>query len=212
MDLTGFAVSIGKDWVSFFANNGFEILYPLFVYTLGLALYSLFVWKFYNFLSRRDLFELNLKKYDFSNHPALKKTGSLLVYVVKHFIILPVFIFLWFLVFSALLVIMSKLQSVEEIMVLSMAVIASTRIISYFKEDMAKDLAKILPLTLIGLIILDPSYFQSINILDRVMQLPDMSLNILSYLLFTQVLEFTLRVLYGLKVLIFGNSEPKDNE
>ncbi|MBR9678480.1 MAG: hypothetical protein GOU97_04290 [Nanoarchaeota archaeon] len=207
MDLTGYAITVGEDWLSFFTSNTYDLLFPLVVYTFGLAFYALFVWKFYNFLSKRDVFKLDLSKYEFSNHPNLRKAGSMLMYVVKHLIILPLFIFLWFLTLSALLIIMSKNQSVPEIMLLSMAVVSAIRITSYFKEDIAKDLAKILPFTLIGLILLDPTYFQSINVFDRISQLPDMALNVISYLLFTQILEFSLRILYGLKVLIFGSNE-----
>ncbi len=207
MGLTGYAVSMSQEWINFFTSNTYDLLLPLVVYTFGLAFYALFVWKFYNFLSKRDVFKLDLSKYEFSNHPNLRKAGSIFMYVVKHLIILPLFIFFWFLTLSALLIVMSKNQSVPEIMLLSMAIVSAIRITSYFKEDIAKDLAKILPFTLIGLILLDPTYFQSINVFDRITQLPDMALNVISYLLFTQILEFSLRILYGLKVLIFGSNE-----
>lgn len=210
MDLNDFSVSLSKYWVEFVSSNSLELLWPLFIYTIGLSLYSLLVWRFYNFLSKRDLFKLDLEKHDFSSRPRLKKAFGVLVYVIKHFFVLPVFIFFWFLVLSSMLIMMSKNQSVAEIMLVSMAIVAATRVISYFKEDMARDFAKVLPLTLIGLIVLDPYYFQSINVVERILELPNMTLNIISYLFFAQILEFTLRMLHGAKTLVFGKSEKEE--
>ena len=45
-------------------NDAVDLLRPVTVYVLGMAVYALFVFKFYRFVASRDMFELNLSKYE----------------------------------------------------------------------------------------------------------------------------------------------------
>ena len=56
-------------------NNAVPTAYKPFatlgVFTVLIAIYAIFVWKFYRFLAKRDILGLNLRQYNRSNHPLL---------------------------------------------------------------------------------------------------------------------------------------------
>ena len=41
-----------------------QLLRPLISFVLGMAVYAIFIFKFYKFLGRKDIFSLNLTKYE----------------------------------------------------------------------------------------------------------------------------------------------------
>ena len=47
-----------------------KVLFSLVVYTFLILMYAVFIWKFYKFLARRDIIQLNLRQYEYSVHPA----------------------------------------------------------------------------------------------------------------------------------------------
>ncbi len=47
-------------------NRAFDLLWPVAVYILGMAAYALFVFKYYRFVASRDMFALDLSKYEAS--------------------------------------------------------------------------------------------------------------------------------------------------
>ena len=75
-----------------------ETYLQLFIFVIALSVYSIFVWKFYKTLSKRDLFKIDLKKYNLPGikHKSLGKAGSIIAYILKYGVIFPVYIFLWF--------------------------------------------------------------------------------------------------------------------
>ena len=76
-----------------------------------------------------------------------------------------------------------------------MGVVASIRIAAYYKEDLAKDLAKMLPLALLGIFLLDMTAFsfsESVAIFGNV---PAMIPTLFYYWVFVIALEFILRIL-----------------
>ena len=70
-------------------------------------------------------------------------------------IILPFLFLFWFTVFSLFLLLLSESQNAEQILLISAAIIASTRISAYISEDLSKDLAKIFPFTVLALFVLN---------------------------------------------------------
>ena len=125
----------------------------LFMSTIILFFVSLLAWYvYYKQLARRDLFEipkLNLK---------VKFINVLdrIIYFLKYLFIFPIYSFIWFLVFSFLLFVLSKSRSIEDILFLGIIVVAATRIGAYVSEKLAEDMAKLLPLTLIAIFLISP--------------------------------------------------------
>ncbi|MFH0949268.1 MAG: hypothetical protein V1802_02165 [Candidatus Aenigmatarchaeota archaeon] len=170
----------------------YGLILPLLTYTLLIAVYAIFVWIFYQSLSKRDLFRMEIKDHK-------KKWMTISGHILKYLILFPLLIFIWFAGLTVLLFFLSKSQSVNTILLLSMAVIAATRITSYFKESLSVDIAKMLPLAVLGIFIVDPTFFSLSQTISRFYEVSSMIILLANYLLFTIVLEFVLRILLVIK-------------
>ena len=187
----------------------YEQLLPLALYALGMAVYAVFIWKFYRFLGRRDIITFDIEKYSKSKHPVLVSFVGFIAYVFNYIILVPVSAFLWFAVLSVFLLFMSKSQPVSQILLISMAIIAATRITSYYHEDLSRDLAKMLPFALLGIFAVDSTFFSLDLIVERVKEMPSLMMLIVNYLAFVVALEFVLRILYA-GVSLFKVDKKKD--
>lgn len=167
--------------------------FNLFILVLLVVLYSLFVWKFYRFISKKNIIELNLNKYNISEHPVIVKLLAVIFYFIEYIIVLPFLIFFWFSVFTLFLIFLSESSEINSILVISATIIAAIRMTSYYKEDLAKDLAKLLPFTLLAISILNPNFFSIDRILGHLSEIPSLFSQIISYLLFIVLLEVILR-------------------
>jgi len=178
-----------------------ESYLQLFTFTIGLSIYAIFVWYFYKSLSKRDLFSINLEKYNlpYIKHKTLGKVGCVLAYILKYGIIFPVYVFIWFLVLSLFLLVLSEEITVGNILLTSIVVVSTVRVISYFKEDMSSDLAKLMPLALLAIALSNPNFFSSETALARLSEIPFLWSQIARFLIFSIVLEWILRILHLIK-------------
>ena len=124
---------------------------PLFFYVLGMSVYCIFVFMFYKFISRKELFELDLNKHNQSKLASLRKSFSVLYYAIEHVIVLPLIAFLWFLIIGGMLALLSKNDTVDHVLLVSAAVVATIRITAYYNEELSDEVAKILPFALLGI-------------------------------------------------------------
>ena len=69
------------------------IMKPLLIFVLAMSVYAIFVFKFYRFLSRRDILQLNLDRHNHLRPRLLRKTISLGFYCLKFLIVFPVLAF-----------------------------------------------------------------------------------------------------------------------
>ena len=165
----------------------------LFMSTIILFFVSLLAWYvYYKQLARRDLFEipkLNLKT-KFAN--VLDRT----TYFLKHLFIFPIYSFIWFLIFSFLLFVLSKSRPIEDILFLGIIVVAATRIGAYVSEKLAEDMAKLLPLTLIAIFLISPEAVTIKTITSSLPVLLQQIPRVAKYLLFIIAIEWLLRIGY----------------
>jgi len=175
-----------------------ETYLQLFILTIGLFFYAVFVWYFYKTLSKRDLFKIDLDKYNLPGikHRTLGKVGSILAYILKYGIIFPIYIFIWFLVLSLFLLILTEEAVVNQILLLSIVVVSTVRITSYFKEDLSNDLAKLIPFALLAISLTDANFFEIETTIGRLVEIPILWSQILEFMIFSIVLEWILRILY----------------
>jgi hypothetical protein len=125
--------------------ESYGILTELGLFVFGMIVYSVFIFQFYRFLARKDIFVLDLEKHNHANMRWIRKTISVVMYVFKFLILFPVFAFVWFVVLAVLLSFMAKDKSIENVFLVSMGVLGSIRIAAYYNEALSTDLAKILP-------------------------------------------------------------------
>lgn len=182
--------------ISFFTS-----LKPLLMFIVGIVIYSLFVFKFYKFVGKRDIFKLNLNQYNKRETGLGRAFLGSVFYLLEYAVVFPLFVFFWFLVFVALLAFMSKTANVESILLMAMALIASIRITSYFSEDLSKELAKTLPFALLAIFLSDIEFFSlgySLNVFNSLSGFGEL---ILFYFLFVVILEFILRLIYLISLI-----------
>ena len=72
----------------------YRVYVTLGVFIVLISVYAIFVWKFYRFLAKRDLLELNLKQYNNVEHSLLNKMLALGLFIVEYIIILPIVVYL----------------------------------------------------------------------------------------------------------------------
>jgi len=178
-----------------------ETYLQLFLFTFGLSFYAIFVWYFYKTLSRRDLFKIDLEKYNLPQikHKTLGKIGSVIAYIFKYGFVFPIYIFIWFLILSLFLLLLSEEITVSSILLTSIVVVSGIRVVSYYKEDMSSDLAKLIPLALLAIALSNPNFFSVEIMISRLSEIPSLWSQILQFLVFSILLEWILRVLYLIK-------------
>ena len=171
-----------------------NLIITLIFFTAVIVIYAIFVFYFYRFLAKKNLIELNLNKYNQSQHPTAVKFFAAIFYIIEYLIILPILTFFWFTVLAILVLILSKGIEVKTILLISAALVAAVRITSYVSEDLSKDLAKMLPFTLLAIAITTAGFFDVSALLLRIEEIPSLFSHILYYLLFIVIVELVMRI------------------
>lgn len=190
----GTAVALYKEFLGFlpfWAQNFIN----LFFISLVIVVYSIFIWKFYRWIAKKDLLELNLQKYNRSQHPFFAKSLAGLFYFIEYIIILPLIVFIWFCGFTIFLMLLTENIPLQTLLIISATIIVAIRMTAYYKEDLSKDLAKLLPFTLLGASITQTGAFSFSEILSQIFTIPEFFTHITIYLLFIMGIEFMLRIL-----------------
>jgi hypothetical protein len=79
----------------------------------------------------------------------------IIFYIIENIILIPLFIFIWFVVLAIILLMVSKTHSPETVLITSLSFVAGVRIISYYSEEMSREMAKLVPFTLLGIFLVD---------------------------------------------------------
>lgn len=187
-------------------SDAYDLLEPVIVYILGMALYAVFIFKFYQFVASRDVFELNVSRYENSRFRALRVFLHIVFYAGKYLFIFPLVAFFWFAAITVMLAFLAGNQEFDEILLVAMAVVGTIRISAYISEDLSRDLSKMLPFGLLAFVIINLASFDVVGSLDVLKQANDNRESIVYYLIFTIALEFALRfasaVISGYKSLL----------
>ena len=182
-----------------------DLLLPVAIYVLGMAVYAVFIFKFYRFLASRDMFDLDFSKYEESRFKLVRGFLHLVSYGAKYIVLFPAFAFFWFAVLTLILVFLSQDRAFSEILLIALATVSAIRLTAYYDEDLSRDLAKILPFAVLAIFLIDGSFFEVYESLDVLKQVNDHRERIVYYLLFLIALEFALRL--TLSVVAFLISE-----
>ena len=172
----------------FFIDRQFLILLSS---TIILFLSIFIMWYFYHRqLSKKNLFDIpkidsDSKFVNFINR---------FVYFFKYLIIFPLYSFIWFLIFSFLLVLIAKSRPIGEIMFFGIVIVSVTRIAAYVSLMLAEDMAKLLPWALIIVFLTDPTSITiesvQISFNNFVQEIPKVA----KYLFFIAFVEWSLRI------------------
>ncbi|MBU0758666.1 MAG: hypothetical protein KKF44_11460 [Nanoarchaeota archaeon] len=202
-----------SSFFSFLFNNAYQDLGSLFFYAISVSLYAVVIWHFYRHLGKRAIFKVDLNEPKILSF--LHRFWGFVQFLVRSLVIFPIITTLWFLVLGGFLLVLSKSQNIEQILLMSMTVITAARITAYYNEDLAKDVAKLVPFALLGVFIVDPTYFSIDIVIQKINSLPGYFYLIIQYIFALVTLEFILRSLYRIKLLtkkISSENKKPDRE
>ncbi|MFC1697739.1 hypothetical protein ACFL1H_05375 [Nanoarchaeota archaeon] len=180
-----------------------ESFLPLLLYTAAMVIYAIVIFHFYKFLSKRDLFDYD--KEDLQKG----KFNFYATFTFRYIFLFPLFVFFWFGILSIFLFFLSKNIPVETVLLTSITIIAATRATSYYNEDLSKDLAKMLPFALLGVFIVDPTFFSVNLVFERITMIPTLLALLLQFFLFVIILEFILRLGFSIIMFMLGKKSIK---
>lgn len=206
------------------AYNSFIEILPLwardfisfFLLVLLVVIYSVMVWRFYQFVAKKNPLGLNLnEKYKPNEHSFGTRLVVSGLYFLEYVLILPLLIFVIFGVFTLFLIILSSSQEVSQILIISATVIASIRITAYYREGLSQEIAKILPFMLLAVAVLNPATFAQIEyvekIISQLIDIPNFLSQIWNYLLFIILIEILL-MFFDTIFSLFNLHEPEKVE
>lgn len=186
--------NIYQSLVNYFGEN----IILLSLYTIGIFMYCVFIWNFYKKLSKMDLFKLNLDRYrfDHSRWVWFKKLVSIFLYLLEYCVLFPIYIILWFGIMTFFLFIIAKNIEVKNILLISMSLVTTIRMASYYKQELATDISKLIPFALMAILITDPYFFSVQRVFERLYEIPSLLDNIFEFMVFVFFIEGLFRFIY----------------
>lgn len=179
----------------------------MFVFAIIIALTAFVIWKFYRALSKRNFIHLDLRKYNTSEHPVFQKVFAVLLYFVEYILIMPLLIMLWFILLSGVILLLASEREITQILILSGAMVMAIRLLAYYSEEIAKDLAKLFPFIAMSIFLLTPGAFEIAGFLEKLKELPSLFGHAVYFLILILILEIIMRVTYTIIELFKGKEE-----
>ena len=113
---------------------------------------------------------------------------------------------------AVLILILAEGVEVNTVLLITTALVASVRATSYVSKNLAKDLAKMVPFTLLAIALTKPGFFQVTTLISRLGEIPTLFSNVPLYLVFIVSVELTMRIIdFASGIFENDNSENSDN-
>lgn len=190
-------------------------IYDLIGFSIGMVIYGIFVYHFYRLLSKRDMFSIGIEKK--ISQSTFKSSGEkisiaprIIGFISMNFFIFPFVIFLWFIGYSAFMFLLVQSMPTSTIFLVSSGLIIAVRISCYYSEDLARDIAKLLPFALLGIFLFNPEFYSFSGILERLTEMPAFVIQIASFMILVIVIETILSTLYLIKIKFFHKEKEVD--
>lgn len=187
-------------------NKQINLAFILLIFTTIFVIYSIIVFYFYKFLSKKNIIELNLYQYNQYENPSLVKFFAIFFYFIEYIIILPVLTFFWFAILSILILMLSPHLEMGSVLLIAAALVASIRILAYIHKSLAIDVAKIAPFNFMIIAVTTPDFFSLSSLFSRVHEIPALFTDIIYFLFFIMAIEVIMRTADFITVL-FGKGE-----
>ena len=186
-----------------------QSLVGLFILVVLIVVYAIIIWHGYRYIAKKDPLGLNLSKYNTSQDSFFAKFVAGTLYFLEYILIAPIIIFISFGIFTILLTFLTENLNAGQILIIAAAIIGAIRLTSYYKEDLAKEIAKFIPFTLLAVSLLNPSFFDITRIFATFSQIPALVGKAGIYLVFIILLEIVLR-LFDFIFSLFGIEETDE--
>ena len=176
--------------------------YPTLGAILAISAYSIFVFIFYRNLAKRDLITLNLDKYSNNLTGKIKKYIKSIIFVIQYILIIPILLTFWTLVLAIILTLLSSDADHSRNALIATSVVGSVRILSYWTEDLSRDVAKMLPFGVLGVFLVGDAQVQVSEIRELLQSLEEIATSFVSSLFLIAVVEGVLRSITSIINLI----------
>ena len=132
-----------------------ELMRPAIAFALVLAAYTMTVFYFCRFISKRDVirFQYAGLRSLVARNTALRVLLFSWIWSVRYGVLFPLVAYGWFVMLTAMLAILYNSREPAQLILISMSVITAVRVTAYLDEDLSRDIARILPFALLGLFI-----------------------------------------------------------
>ncbi len=188
--------------------SGTQKIINLLLVVILVVIYAILIWKFYRWISKREILKLSVWIKSRTSSPGGSKFLGGIFYLIENLVFLPVIIFLWFLFVTIFLIFLTQGMEVGTVLTLSAIIITAIRMSSYYKEEVARELAKMLPLTLLAVALTQYGTFNFSEIIRNISLIPNYISEIWIYFIFIFVVEFIL-TLFDLIFRYFRVSEDE---
>ena len=172
-----------------------EESYPTLGAIVAISVYSVFVFIFYRALAKRDLITLNLNHYTDNLSGRVRKYARTILFVLQYIVVVPVLITFWTLVLAIILTLLSPEADHSRNALIATSVVGAVRILSYWTEDLSRDVAKMLPFGVLGVFLVGDAQVQISEIEELFSGLNEIATSFISSLFLIAVLESILRSL-----------------
>ncbi|MBE3122156.1 MAG: hypothetical protein IMZ43_02055 [Thermoplasmata archaeon] len=184
-----------SEWAAQFSiedifRGDFSSFLPLLYLAVSIAIYSILIWHFYRFIAKRDIFKISPRKH------------AKIIHFLKYSLLFPFLASLFFIGFSLMLLFLAKNLEIATILSTSFAIIIAIRMTAYYNEDLSKDLAKLMPFVLLGVFLVDPSYFSWSDIMSKINSLPEFFAMGIQFILLIMIIEWILRIVSNIIINI----------
>jgi hypothetical protein len=167
------------------------------VIVVAIVMYSGLVFRFYRLLARRTMISIDTTTDKKGLIGWLSRQNKRLIFIILYVVLTPTLIGFWALVLSAILVILNGGQQLSSVAELAVAVVGAIRITSYFSENLAQDLSKMLPFAVLGVFLADGSL--DLSGLDLLWEEGnDLVITFLTLVISLSILETILRIVSGI--------------
>ncbi len=178
----------------------FTSVQPLMITLFALAAFAIFILEFYEFVATRDIFKegsaYSMAREELREREYTGKFFNFLVTSVEYLLLFPVIVFFWCGVFFLIIVAISEVN-VNTILLTSVAIVGAIRICAYYSRKIAEDVAKLLPLVMLGNFVLDIRMISPSATYETIKTAflnPAFQQLAIYYLIFIIMLEFVLRM------------------
>lgn len=166
----------------------------LLVYAGGILVYALMVAALYKVLSRRIMFY------------SQAVGGRIVPRTALYLATFPLISFGFFLILAESLLFMAPRKDPLEVFTIAMAIVLAVRVCAYVSEHASEDLAKTLPLGLLGVFLVTDEVTSLGDSLQKMLRIQDHFETIALFFGIVVAVEFTLRIL---RVIYTTTAKPK---
>ena len=177
-------------------------------FSFGMVAYGVFVWHFYRLIAKREIVSLTLQKYQTGG----RKLTSIILYFARYVVVFPLVVTAWFFAYSLFMFFLAPEIDPDFVFLIVISLVVAIRIAAYYKEDLSKDLAKMIPFSLLGIFLVNNTMFTIDQFVGRLDDFIPFVGTIAAFVLYAIGIEAVLRVLFLVKRKFLPVAETKLKE